>query len=147
MTETTDKDDLHYDVVHTMMALEEGEIEHEKAIEQLTLACKAFLGISPPMVGEEPEVTKIEHIWCEEDDRWLYIETHRDGIGINYRHGNDYEKFKEHHCKPDKALSAFYAQARLHFDMHTAPNHSVDYINATIWLWFETTCNILEVSK
>lgn len=39
----TDKDDLHYDVVHTMMALEEGDIEHEKAIEQLTLACRAFL--------------------------------------------------------------------------------------------------------
>ena len=139
--------DLHYDVVQTMIALEEGDIEHDKAIEQLTLACKAFLGILPPRVGEEPEVTKIEHIWGEEDDRWLYVETHRDGIGINYRHGNDYEKFKEHHCKPDKALSEFYAKARLHFDMHTSPNHSVDYINSVIWLWFETTCNILEVSK
>jgi hypothetical protein len=50
----TDKDDLHYDVVHTMMALEEGDIEHEKAIEQLTLACRAFLDISPK-VSEEPE--------------------------------------------------------------------------------------------
>ena len=44
MTETTYQD-LHYDVVHTMMALEEGEIEHEKAIEQLTLACEHFLGV------------------------------------------------------------------------------------------------------
>ena len=46
MTATkTDKDDLHYDVVHTMIALEEGDIEHEKAIEQLTLACIHFLGV------------------------------------------------------------------------------------------------------
>ena len=41
MTETTYQD-LHYDVVQTMKALEEGEIEHEKAIEQLPLACIHF---------------------------------------------------------------------------------------------------------
>jgi hypothetical protein len=44
MTETTYQD-LHYDVVQTMIALEEGEIEHDKAIEQLTLACEHFLGV------------------------------------------------------------------------------------------------------
>ena len=44
MTVTTYQD-LHYDVVETMIALEEGDIEHEKAIEQLTLACIHFLGV------------------------------------------------------------------------------------------------------
>ena len=34
---------LHADVVDTLLALEEGDINEERAIEQLTLACSHFL--------------------------------------------------------------------------------------------------------
>ncbi len=34
---------LHTDVVNTLLALEEGDINEERAIEQLTLACSHFL--------------------------------------------------------------------------------------------------------
>ena len=34
---------LHTDVVNTLLALEEGDINEERAVEQLTLACLHFL--------------------------------------------------------------------------------------------------------
>ena len=36
-------------------------------------------------------VTKVEHVWCESNDRWIYIEynAHRRIVGLNFMQGDE----------------------------------------------------------
>ena len=55
------------------------------------------------------KVIKVEHIWCEEDDRWIYIERYANTkyIGLNFCQGSDKEFFNDHFLKVDHGLSNF----------------------------------------
>ena len=56
------------------------------------------------------KVVKVEHVWCEEDDRWIYIERYANTkyIGLNFCQGNDKEFFNNHFLKVDEGLSNFF---------------------------------------
>ena len=42
------------------------------------------------------ELDKVVHQWCDDNDRWMYIEYDRDGIvmGLNFMQGDEYECFQ-----------------------------------------------------
>ena len=42
------------------------------------------------------KVDKVEHVWSEKEDRWLYIEYNeqRKVIGLNFMQGDDYDDLK-----------------------------------------------------
>tara|TARA_R110000772_G_scaffold129534_1_gene237689 strand:- start:36 stop:347 length:312 start_codon:yes stop_codon:yes gene_type:complete len=56
------------------------------------------------------EVKKVEHIWSEKNNRWIYIEKDNENniIGLNFMHNNDYIHFQLHWCKLDKDFTEFY---------------------------------------
>jgi hypothetical protein len=56
------------------------------------------------------KVIKVEHIWCEEEDRWIYIERYdgTDFLGLNFCQGSDKEFFNDHFLKVDHGLSNFF---------------------------------------
>ena len=58
----------------------------------------------------ENKLIKVEHIWCEDDDRWIYIERYADTnfIGLNFCQNNDKEFFNDHFLKVDHGLSNFF---------------------------------------
>ena len=58
------------------------------------------------------ELDKVVHQWCDDNDRWMYIEYDRDGMvmGLNFMQGDEYECFKKSWCVSDKGLTAFYKQ-------------------------------------
>ena len=47
------------------------------------------------------DIDKVEHVWCESDDRWVYLEYNKQRkiIGMNFMQGDFYEGFKRDWCK------------------------------------------------
>lgn len=55
-------------------------------------------------------INKVEHIWNEKEDRWIYIEYNEQYriIGLNFMQGDDYEYFKKNWCYNDQGLMEYY---------------------------------------
>ena len=58
----------------------------------------------------EHRVDKVEHVWSEKEDRWIYIEynAQRKIIGLNFMQGDEYDYFKKSWCHNDQGLTEFY---------------------------------------
>jgi len=80
------------------------------------------------------DVVLEEYVWCESDDRYVYIRRGYNGdiVGLNFMQGQEgMEYFKEHWGKVDKEITHFY-----HAVKHQVNNGSyIDDINTILWMW------------
>jgi hypothetical protein len=81
------------------------------------------------------KVIKVEHIWCEDDDRWIYIERYADTnfIGLNFCQGSDKEFFNDHFLKVDHGLSNFFEATTANYS--STCRHEISVINKCMWLY------------
>ena len=78
----------------------------------------------------ENTIFKVEHIWCADDDRWIYIEKNEQMkiVGINFMQGDDYRHFKDFWCNNNTPLFKFYKEMLYTFPVEvTECNHSKFY--------------------
>ncbi len=92
----------------------------------------------------EKAIFKVEHIWCEEDDRWIYIE--KDAkmkiIGINFMQGDAYKEFKKYWCINNPPLFEFYKQMLYTFPIEEKSVTTISFINKCMWAFHHAvTCN------
>jgi len=82
------------------------------------------------------EIVRVEHIWCDHNDRWIYIETYREGeIGLNFMQGDEYEYFKSEWCVVDEGLSDFYQQMRSTLFKQEDASTRDEFINTVMWVY------------
>ena len=84
-------------------------------------------------------VTKVEHVWCELNDRWVYIEynAHRRIVGLNFMQGDEYEYFKEKWAYNNEALMQFYGTMLYTFPIEKASVNTLEFINKVMWTFHE----------
>ncbi len=84
---------------------------------------------------EKQRVYKIEHIWSEEEDRWLYIEYNKNSkiVGLNFMQGDEYEFFKNHWCYNDQGLTEYYESMLYTFPIERASIGTLEFINKCMW--------------
>ena len=89
---------------------------------------------------EKYKVDKVVHEWCEEDDRWVYIEYNKQRkiIGLNFMQGEEYEHFKENWAHNDEELMAFYTVMSYNFPIEKASCNTLEFINKVMWAFHET---------
>ena len=81
------------------------------------------------------ELDKVVHQWCDDNDRWMYIEYDRDGIvmGLNFMQGDNYEDFKDQWCYNDESLMAYYEQMLYTFPIEKASVNTLTFVNKVMW--------------
>ena len=86
------------------------------------------------------ELDKVVHQWCDDNDRWMYIEYDRDGIvmGLNFMQGevgsyDDYKYFKDQWCHNDESLMAYYEQMLYTFPIEKDSVDTLTFINKCMW--------------
>ena len=80
-------------------------------------------------------VTKVEHIWSEKEDRWIYIEYNEQHkiIGLNFMQGDEYEYFKEKWCHADQGLTEYYKAMLYTFPIERASVNTIEFIDKCMW--------------
>jgi hypothetical protein len=80
-------------------------------------------------------VDKVEHVFDEANDRWMYIEYNKQRkiIGLNFMQGDDYEFFKKSWCRNDQGLTEFYHQMLYTFPIEKASVSTQSFINKCMW--------------
>ena len=80
-------------------------------------------------------VDKVEHVWCESDDRWVYLEYNkiRKIVGMNFMQGSFYEGFKADWCKSDVGLTEFYESMLYTFPIEKVSVSTLSFINKCMW--------------
>ena len=76
-------------------------------------------------------VFKVEHIWCEASDLWMYIERDKQMkiIGINFMQGDAYKHFKDFWCVNNPPLFKFYKEMVYTFPVEKASVNTLEFIN------------------
>lgn len=84
-------------------------------------------------------IIKVEHVWHESSDRWIYIERYNDEtIGLNFMQGFDYDGFSNNYAFVDKALSDFYYENKVSFELVNYGNNSeINLIDKVIWVYYD----------
>ena len=85
-------------------------------------------------------VTKVEHLWCGSNDRWIYIEYNeqREIAGLNFMQGDEYEYFKKNWARNNPYLMVFYKTMLHTFPIEKASVSTLDFINKVMWAFHET---------
>jgi len=83
------------------------------------------------------EITKIEHVWCKENDRWIFIQYNKqnDIVGLNFMQGEEYDLFTKDWCKPDHGLFEFYQYMLMTYEIERQSITKLDFINKAIWTY------------
>ena len=83
------------------------------------------------------ELDKVVHQWCDDNDRWMYIEYDRDGkvMGLNFMQGDEYECFKKSWCVSDRGLTDFYKQMLYTFAYEQRTTSEHQFINKCMWAY------------
>jgi len=85
----------------------------------------------------------VEHIWCEESDRWIYIERYASGyLGLNFMQGDEYDYFKKNWCEIDKGMSEFYSTMKNDLMKLRVEMSELEFIDKVMWIYFESKINI-----
>jgi len=85
----------------------------------------------------------VEHIWCEESDRWIYIERYASGyLGLNFMQGDEYDYFKKNWCEIDKGMSEFYSTMKNDLMKLRVEMSEIEFIDKVMWIYFESKINI-----
>jgi hypothetical protein len=73
-----------------------------------------------------------EIVWCDQDDRYIYIEKVGDDIvGLNFMQGEEFEFFKKGWCVSDPKLTKFYHAIHRYLSGST----EMDRINQAMWAY------------
>jgi hypothetical protein len=83
------------------------------------------------------KVIKVEHIWCDSNDRWIYLEyNEQDKIcGMNFMQGDEYEVFKSQYAENDKGLMEFYETMLYTFPIEKSSVDTITFINKVMWAY------------
>ena len=85
---------------------------------------------------KSPKPTIINHIWNEENDRWMYLEYRNDKlIGMNFMQGDYYEVFKQDWCNSDKGLMDYYNSMVKTFPIEKESVTTLCFINKCMWAY------------
>ncbi len=83
------------------------------------------------------ELDRVVHQWCDDNDRWMYIEYDREDkiMGLNFMQGDEYECFLKSWCVSDQGLTNFYKQMLYTFayEQRNVPEHA--FINSCMWAY------------
>ena len=92
---------------------------------------------------------KVMHIWCKEDDRWLYLEFDDNAkiVGINFCQGDDYESFKDTFACPDKKLMRFYDWVCHFLQSSNAPFNLIFINKVCRRYYFNKSANLHQLSN
>jgi len=83
---------------------------------------------------------KVEHVWHEPCDRWIYIEYYDDDtIGLNYCQGDDYSYFNLHHSKVDEGLTEFYEVMCVDYNIEKMSNTKIQFMSKVMWTYHTAT--------
>ena len=82
-------------------------------------------------------ITKIEHLWCDSDDRWVYLEYNEQNkvCGMNFMQGDYYEGFKENWVVNDPGLMEFYETMLYTFPIEQVSVDTLTFINKVMWAY------------
>jgi hypothetical protein len=80
---------------------------------------------------------KVEHIWSEENDRWIYIEYNEQMkiTGLNFCQGDDYDDFANGFSFSDVGLMEFYREMLYTFPIELASVDTITFINKVMWTY------------
>jgi hypothetical protein len=83
------------------------------------------------------ELDKVVHQWCDDNDRWMYIEYDCNGMvmGLNFMQGDEYECFKKSWCVSDIGMTAFYKQMLYTFPIECNQTSTLVFINKCMWAY------------
>jgi len=86
-------------------------------------------------------ITKAEHVKCEENDRWIYIERYTDGtVGLNFMQEASeevYPCFKKHWCKVDEKLTDYYHYMCETFTIEREGLSELEFMNKVFWTYVQ----------
>ena len=88
-------------------------------------------------------IQKVEHIWNEKSNRWIYVERNiaSEIIGVNFmqgndpndfKQGNDYNDFKRHWCITHAGLTRFHNYMKEAFKLEANNYMQVTFLNMCI---------------
>lgn len=85
----------------------------------------------------ENTIFKVEHIWCADNDRWIYLEKNeqREIIGMNFMQGDDYSHFKNSWCNNNPPLLKFYKEMLYTFPTERQSVTSISFMNKCMWAY------------
>ena len=88
-------------------------------------------------VWSELPITKVEHVFSKENDRWIFIQynSNNDVVGLNFMQGEEYDLFIKDWCKPDHALLEFYHYMTMTFDIEYGSVNKLDFMNKVMWTY------------
>ena len=80
---------------------------------------------------------KIEHIWCESDDRWIYLEYNEQNkiCGMSFMQGDEYDVFKYNYAENDKGLMEYYETMLYTFPLEEKYVNTITFINKVMWAY------------
>ena len=80
---------------------------------------------------------KIEHIWCNDNDRWIYLEYNEQNkiCGMSFMQGNEYEVFKHNYADNDHGLMEFYETMLYTFPIEQVSVDRISFINKVMWAY------------
>jgi len=73
-----------------------------------------------------------EIVWCQYDDRYVYIEREDNEVtGINFMQGDELDYFKDHYLESNTQLTKFYHAV----NVYLGGKSELDRINQAIWAY------------
>ena len=83
------------------------------------------------------KVIKVEHIWCDSNDRWIYLEYNDQNkiCGMNFMQGDYYKGFREDWCYNDLGLTEFYETMLYTFPIEEVSVDRITFINKVMWAY------------
>ena len=83
------------------------------------------------------KVIKVEHIWREQDDRWIHLEYNETYkiCGMNFMQGDEYDVFKSQYAENDKGLMEFYETMLYTFPIENKSVNTIEFINKVMWAY------------
>jgi hypothetical protein len=83
-------------------------------------------------MSEYATIESKEIVWCDQDDRYVYIEKEQDDIvGLNFMQGDEIDYFKDHYLESDPKLIKFYRAIHVYLGGES----ELDRINQAIWAY------------
>lgn len=83
------------------------------------------------------KVIKVEHLWCDKNDRWIYLEYNEENkiCGMNFMQGDYYQGFREDWCYNDPGLMEFYTEMLYTFPIEKSSVDTITFINKVMWAY------------
>ncbi len=83
-------------------------------------------------MSEYELIESTQIVWCNQDDRYVYIEKVQDEIsGLNFMQGQELNEFKQYYCRRHVELTKFYNAIH----RYLGGKCELDRINQAIWAY------------